>query len=43
MQSFQYRILKKALFVDKCFEEIKKREKITRLGESSTWSVLEAD
>ena len=28
----------------KCFEEIKEREKIRRLGEvSSTWSVFEAD
>ena len=28
----------------KCFEEIKEREKIIRLGgESSTWSVFEAD
>ena len=28
----------------KCFEEVKEREKIRRLGEkSSTWSVFEAD
>ena len=27
----------------KCFEEIKEREKIRKLDESSTWSVFEAD
>ena len=39
-----YRLLEDRWFRScKCFEEIKEREKIRRLGESLTWSVFEAD